>query len=111
MQLSTRSDDIIRLTYDLRKFIHCYGTTYGVGNRSTTFNVSNSRVGASVNINPTDTGLDTLSEKFGTKTHILTLAEIPAHSNAHCVTALSGGSAIRYDYNSDASGGAYDQGQ
>ncbi|MDN5275898.1 MAG: hypothetical protein JWN33_547 [Candidatus Saccharibacteria bacterium] len=57
------------------------GTTYGVGDGSTTFNVPDSRGRVTVNKNTADTEFDTMGEKFGTKTVTLTLNQIPAHSH------------------------------
>lgn len=57
------------------------GTTYGSGNGSTTFNVPDSRGYAGTNLNASDSTFDTLGEKSGEKTHILTLAELPSHQH------------------------------
>jgi prepilin-type N-terminal cleavage/methylation domain-containing protein len=62
------------------------GTTYGAGNGSTTFNVPDSRGRISVNISPTDAEFNTMGEKYGEKTHLLTIAEMANHThtqNAH----------------------------
>ena len=58
------------------------GTTYGVGDGSTTFNLPDSRGRIPVNRNPTDTEFDTMGEKTGTKTETLTIAQIPAHTHS-----------------------------
>jgi len=57
------------------------GTTYGAGNGSTTFNLPDSRGRVSVNLNTADTQFATLGQKYGEKTHLLTLAELPAHNH------------------------------
>ena len=46
----------------------------------------------------------------GVAGHTLTVAEIPAHSHLQYVTANSGGTAVRNDYNSDTHGIPYSQG-
>ena len=110
------------------------GTTYGVGNGSTTFNVPDSRGRVAVNKNPSDTQFDTMGEKYGEKTHIVTIAELASHThtqNAHAhslndpghnhtqnghthaqyvTNPLPGGVGIRNDYVSDAGGAYYSQG-
>jgi prepilin-type N-terminal cleavage/methylation domain-containing protein len=85
------------------------GTTYGAGDGSTTFNLPNSRGTASVNKGSAP--FATIGLKTGEKSHIMTLAELPAHQHAQNVSALSGGSAVRNDYKADAAGGSYFQGQ
>ena len=57
------------------------GDTYGPGDGSTTFNLPDMRGRVPVGVSPTDTEFDTLGEKYGAKTHTLTVAEIPAHSH------------------------------
>lgn len=62
------------------------GTTYGAGNGSTTFNIPDSRGRVAVNINASDAEFDVMGEKFGTKTHLVDIGEMPSHThiqNAH----------------------------
>lgn len=86
------------------------GTTYGAGDGSTTFNLPDSRGRVAVNMNSSDTQFASMGQKYGEKTHVETIAEMPSHNHAQYVTANTGGSAIRTDYRADASGGTYDQG-
>lgn len=99
---------VSRTTY--ANLYNLIGTTYGVGDGSTTFNLPDSRGRAVANLSSSDTEFDTMGEKYGEKAHVLTVGEMPGHSHTQYVTALSGGSAIRNDYKSDASGGTYTQG-
>ncbi len=110
------------------------GTTYGIGDGSTTFNLPDSRGRVGVNRNSSDIEFDTLGKKYGTKVEILTISQMPSHThiqNAHThgvsdpghnhtqnghthpqiVTApTGGGTGIRYDYDADGNGQYYSQG-
>lgn len=70
-----------------------YGTLYGAGNGSTTFNIRDKRGRTSVGVNPADTEFNALGKKFGTKTHTLLHAEMPAHAHQQrfSLVAQSGG--------------------
>lgn len=62
------------------------GTTYGVGDGSTTFNVPNLKGRVPVGFDATQTEFDALAETGGAKTHTLVQSEMPAHThtqNAH----------------------------
>ncbi|RWZ78929.1 MAG: hypothetical protein EOT05_00085 [Candidatus Microsaccharimonas sossegonensis] len=87
------------------------GTTYGAGNGSTTFNLPDSRGRVAVNLSSIDAEFNMIGKKYGEKTHVTTLAELPSHSHDQYVTANSGGSSIRIDYKSDASSATYSQNQ
>lgn len=85
------------------------GTTYGVGDGSTTFNLPN--LSARMILGA---GTDALASTGGARTHTLTVGEMPAHTHAQVVTAgFTGGTGDRLDYDSDMPSGdaqAYDQG-
>lgn len=57
------------------------GTTYGVGDGSTTFNLPNLKGRVVVARDASQTEFDTLGETGGSKTHTLTIAEMPAHDH------------------------------
>ena len=62
------------------------GDSYGVGNGSSTFNLPDYRGRVMVGLSSTDADFDTLGEKYGSKTHTLTSAQMPVHThiqNAH----------------------------
>jgi microcystin-dependent protein len=58
------------------------GTTYGVGDGSTTFNVPDFRGRAPVGLDASQTEFNTLGAAFGTQTHTLTTAEMPSHTHS-----------------------------
>lgn len=68
---------INRTTYP--KLFALIGTTYGVGNGSTTFNVPNMKGRVPVGYDSGQTEFDAIGETGGAKTHTLTSAQIPAH--------------------------------
>jgi microcystin-dependent protein len=55
------------------------GTTYGVGDGSTTFNLPNVKGRVIAGRDSAQTEFDTLAETGGAKTHTLTSAEMPSH--------------------------------
>lgn len=57
------------------------GTTYGVGDGSTTFNLPNLKGKTVVGKDSSQTEFDTLGETGGAKTHTLTTAEMPSHTH------------------------------
>ncbi len=57
------------------------GTTYGSGDGSTTFNLPDSRGRLGVNLNPSDAEFNTIGEKYGEKTHLMTIAEMASHTH------------------------------
>jgi len=89
------------------------GTTYGIGDNSTTFNLPNLKGRAVVGVDAAQTEFDALGETGGAKTHTLTESQMPSHThiqdqhthiqNAHShgiqrnsLQANSGGSAAIY---------------
>lgn len=58
-----------------------YGTTYGAGNGSTTFNLPNAKGRQLVGRDSGQTEFDVLGETGGSKTHTLTTAQIPSHTH------------------------------
>lgn len=71
------------------------GTTFGVGDGATTFNVPNLKGRVPVGLDAGQTEFDALAEAGGAKTHTLTEAEMPAHSHTIAYSdqavALTGG--------------------
>ena len=58
------------------------GTTYGVGNGSTTFNLPDLRGRVPVGTDSSQTEFDALGETGGAKTHTLTEAQLPSHTHS-----------------------------
>ena len=63
------------------------GTTFGSGDGSTTFNLPNLKGRVVVGRDTTDTDFDVIGETRGSKTHTLTVSEIPVHSHAITINA------------------------
>ena len=63
-----------------------------------------------VGVNIDDTDFNTVNKTGGEKTHKLTVEEMPSHTHAQYVSALTGGPAIREDYNADRNGNPFPQG-
>lgn len=57
------------------------GTTYGIGDGSTTFNVPDLKGRVPVGYNSADTSFDILGETGGEKTHQLATTEMPTHTH------------------------------
>lgn len=57
------------------------GTTYGVGNGSTTFNLPNLKGRTVVGVDAAQTEFDALGETGGAKTHTLTVDQMPSHQH------------------------------
>lgn len=57
------------------------GTTFGVGDGSTTFNLPNLKGRVPVGRDSADTDWDVLGETRGSKTHTLTISEMPSHTH------------------------------
>ena len=66
-----------------------YGTIYGDGDGSTTFNLPNYGGRVPVGLAKNDTDFDTLGATLGEKKHTLTVSEIPSHY--HDLSVHSGG--------------------
>lgn len=58
------------------------GTTYGVGNGTTTFNLPNLKGRIPVGRDAAQTEFDVLGETGGEKAHVLTTPEMPSHTHA-----------------------------
>lgn len=57
------------------------GTTYGVGDGSTTFNIPNLKGRVPVGFDATQVEFDALAETGGAKTHTLSIGEFPSHTH------------------------------
>lgn len=70
---------VSRVTY--ASLFAAVGTTYGVGDGSTTFNLPDLRGRAVVGFDTTQTEFNFLGETGGAKTHTLTVSEMPSHTH------------------------------
>lgn len=70
---------ISRATY--AALFAAYGTTWGVGNGTTTFNIPNRKGKVGVGRDAGQTEFDVLGETGGEKTHLLITSEMPSHAH------------------------------
>ena len=88
------------------------GTSYGVGDGSTTFNLPNLKGRVAVGKDSTQTEFDNLGETGGEKTHTMTEQELVSHSHNVNVAYGSGGTRYGVTINAGTSGdwlGGYTQ--
>lgn len=84
------------------------GTTFGAGNGSSTFNLPDLRGRVSVGLSSTDTEFNELGKQFGTKTHTLTVAEMPSHDHGvRRVNGFTGGGTWNANDQGASSGGSF----
>ena len=97
--MKCEGQELSRIEYDI--LFSAIGTTYGVGDGSTTFNLPNLKGRIITGIDSNDTDFDTLGETGGEKTHTLTVDEIPSHAHEQLAVSNpnSGGPGIRGTYN------------
>lgn len=106
--LLCQGQEISRTNYS--ELFAILGTTYGEGDNATTFNLPDLRGRVPVG-KSSDAEFNSLGKKFGTKTHTLTIAQMPTHSHPQQVTAATqAGPGVRVDYSRDGSSVAYTQG-
>lgn len=84
---------VSRTEYDL--LFSIIGTTYGVGDGSTTFNLPNLKGRVAVGKDSTQTEFDNLGETGGEKTHTLTVSEMPSHSHNISSNSIGASSTAR----------------
>lgn len=77
--MKCEGQELSRIEYDL--LFNAIGTTYGVGDGTTTFNLPNLKGRVITGIDINDTDFDTLGETGGEKTHTLTIDEMPSHNH------------------------------
>lgn len=99
---------ISRTTYS--NLFNVIGTTYGVGDGSTTFNIPNLKGRVPVGQDSSQTEFNNLGKKGGEKTHTLSISEMPSHNHNVKVKMNASGfgdgylsAASGYDYSSSSS--------
>ncbi|MGI5849663.1 MAG: phage tail protein [Christensenellales bacterium] len=59
------------------------GTTYGTGNGTTTFNIPNLKGRVPAGYSSSDSSFNTLGKTGGSKTHALSVSEMPSHTHTY----------------------------
>ena len=67
---------------EYKELFALYGTRYGAGDGSTTFNLPNRKTRVSVGKDSSDSDFNTLGKTGGEKKHTLTTAEMPSHRHS-----------------------------
>ncbi|QAY71793.1 hypothetical protein ET471_07985 [Xylanimonas protaetiae] len=78
--LEKNGQAVSRTTYP--ELFAIYGTTYGAGDGSSTFNLPNAGGRSSVGLDTSQTEFNTVGKTGGAKTHTLNSTEIPGHTHA-----------------------------
>ena len=71
--------EVSRTTY--AELFNVIGTSYGLGDGSTTFNLPNKKGRVSVGLDSNDSDFNSIGKRSGEKTHTLTVDEMPKHSH------------------------------
>lgn len=82
--LELNGQEVLRSTYS--DLFNLFGTIYGNGDGSTTFNLPNLSGMVPIGLNPNDSDFDELGKSLGEKTHTLTINEIPKHPHRQLYT-------------------------
>jgi len=96
---------VSRTTYTL--LFAVIGTTFGVGDGSTTFNLPDFRGRVPVGVgtgDASDATAHALADKEGTETHTLVASEIPAHTHPLDDAPTSAGGSVRFGLRAGGSG-------
>jgi len=83
------------------------GTTFGVGDGSTTFNLPDLRAATVMGYTVVDADYNAIGKVGGEKTHTLTLAESPAHDHAGTVSGTASGTVAGSTNRSNATTAAW----
>lgn len=83
------------------------GTTYGVGDGSTTFNVPDLRERVPVGYKAASAEFGALGATYGEKTHVLTVAELAAHTHGDVYSKTAGGGSTYITTTDTANAGSH----
>lgn len=97
--LFANGQEVSRTEYS--DLFNVYGTAFGSGDGSTTFNLPNIKGRVVVGLDPDDNDFDSLGAIGGEKTHTITVNEMPSHNHGIYTDTEPGGTTTNWGISTD----------